>query len=185
MHSITTQYPIFEWFKQDLTAKSPSYDAANVRTTSNEKPIDFQDRLGVVGALDTLFSKSLASLILFDGNSQNDYEYVRNHLAGIIMEAAQKDKRREPQKIAMYHLSWLMARMILDFALNPSLEENYTEKGRLFYAGIGPHQMRTGAYRMTWKPYEKVIKDLLLDETKAISLVMKEYKKNTLKAQKI
>ncbi len=182
MGSITTQFPIFEWFKQDLTAKSPSYDAANVRTTSNEKPIDVQDRLGVVGVMDSMFSKSLASLIIFDGNSPADYEYIRNVLTKVMIAQAQKDKKREPQNIAMHHLAWLVARMILDFALDPELEANYTEKGRLYYAGIRSQQMTVEVYRKTWKRYEKLLKELLSFEAAKISVIMKKYKTDTLKA---
>ncbi|ENW92771.1 hypothetical protein [Acinetobacter dispersus] len=182
MSSITTQFPIFEWFKQDLTAKSPSYDAANVRTTSDEKPVDVQDRLGVIGVMDTLFSKSLASLIIFDGNSPADYEYIRNKLAKVMIDQAQKHKKREPQNIAMHHLAWLVARMILDFALDPDLEANYTEKGRLYYAGIGSHQMTVEIYRKTWKRYEKILNELLKNEATNISEVMKKYKTDTLRA---
>ncbi len=177
MGSITTQFPIFEWFKQDLTVKSPSYGAANVRGTSQEKPIDVQDRLGVVGVMDSLFSKSLASLIIFDGKSEADYICVREHLANLFVEEALKDKKKEPQKIAMYHLAWLVSRMVLDFAIDPELEKNFTERGRFYYAGISSNQIGPDAYRVTWKKYEKLIQQALLDEIDQISEVMNKYKK--------
>ncbi|WP_038342138.1 hypothetical protein [Acinetobacter sp. A47] len=182
MGSITTQFPIFEWFKQDLTVKSPSYDAANVRGTSLEKPIDVQDRLGVVGVMDSLFSKSLASLIIFDGNSEADYICVREHLANLFVEGALKDKKKEPQKIAMYHLAWLVSRMVLDFAIDPELEKNFTERGRLYYAGISSNQIGSDAYRVTWKKYEKLIERTLINEVAEISKIMSRYKKSTLRA---
>lgn len=181
MGSIMTQFPIFEWFKQDLTVKSPSYDAANVRTTSNEKPIDVQDRLGVVGVMDSLFSKSLASLIIFDGKSEADYIYVRKHLANLFIEAALRDKKEEPQNIALYHLAWLISRMVIDFALDPDLEKNFTKRGRLFYAGVSS-KVSLDVYRVTWKRYEKLIQQALLNEIDQISEVMNKYKKDTLRA---
>ncbi|ENW93344.1 hypothetical protein [Acinetobacter dispersus] len=183
MGSITTKFPIFEWFKQDLTIKSPSYDAANVRTTSDEKPVDVQDRLGVIGVMDTLFSKFLASLIIFDGNSEADYICicVREHLAKLFIEAVLRDKREEPQNIALYHLAWLISRMVIDFALDSDLEKNFTKRGRLFYAGISS-KVGVDVYRVTWKRYEKLIQQALLDEIDKISEVMNKYKKDTLRA---
>ena len=83
--------------------------------------------------------------------------------------------------IAMYHLAWQIARMVVDFALDPDLEDNYTAKGRLAYAGISGNQMGVDTYRMTWKGYEKLmvlaIESAIDEAAKAIEL----YKKNTYK----
>ena len=119
--------------------------------------MDYQDRLGAIASMETQLAKSVTALIVFDGKSQSDYEFVRNHLAKILIQNAVADKKREPENISMHHLAYLIARMVIDFSLNPELEENYTAKGRLYYAGIGGHQMTLKAYDRTWKQYEKLM----------------------------
>ncbi|MGA4854162.1 hypothetical protein ACPC5U_12920 [Acinetobacter haemolyticus] len=180
MGSIVDQYEIFEWFKQDLTVKSPAFNAANVRTTSNVGKIDYQDRLGVIGAMECQLSKSVATLILWDGQSESDYDYVRNYLAKIMLETAQKHKRREPQNIAIYWLSWLVARKVIDFALDPSLEKRNTALGELYYIGMNTLIMDLEIYRKSWKPYEKQLNNLLQDEIAKVALFMDQYRKQTL-----
>lgn len=73
----------------------------------------------------------------------------------------------------------------MDFALDPELEENYTAKGRLMYVGIKTNQKGVNSYRMTWKPYEKLmvlaIESAISEAAKAIDV----YKRNTFKEIKI
>ncbi|MBP8005329.1 MAG: hypothetical protein KAZ18_00260 [Acinetobacter sp.] len=180
MGSIVDQYEIFEWFKQDLTVKSPAFNAANVRTTSNVGKIDYQDRLGVIGAMECQLSKSVATLILWDGKSESDYEFVRNYLAKIMLESAQKDKRREPQNIAIYWLAWLVARKVIDFALDSSLEKRLTSLGELYYIGMNSLIMDLEIYRKSWKSYEKQINTVFQEEIAKVALFMDNYKKQTL-----
>lgn len=172
----------FEWLLHGTTAKSPQFD--NEGHSTGEKPIDYQDRLGAIAAMNRQLAKSIASLVIYNGNSQGDYEYVRNYLARIMMDEAYKDKRREPAGIAIYHLAWLVARKVINFALNPKLERFYTKEGNLYYMGIGENQMTLKAYDATWKQYE----DLMVI---AFELGFKEavdavnlYKKNTYKDAK-
>lgn len=183
MDTLAAKFEQFEWLTHGLTASSPNLEPS-VRGTG-EKPLDYQDRLGAIASMDTQLAKSVTALIVFDGKSQSDYEYVRQHLANIMIKNAVADKKREPEQIAMYHLAWLVARMVLDFALDPELEESYTAKGRLMYAGIKSIKISVDSYRMTWKPYEKL---MILAIESAISEAGKsidDYKKNTYKEFKI
>lgn len=182
MSATAEKFEKFEWLTHGLTVSSPSQEPSIHGT--GEKPLDYQDRLGAIASMDTQLAKSVTALIVFEGKTQSDYEYVRQHLANILITNAIKDKKREPERIAMFHLAWLVARMVLDFALDPELEENYTAKGRLTYAGIRSYQMSVDRYRMTWKPYEKL---MILAIESAISEAAKsidDYKKNTYKEVK-
>ncbi|MRA20571.1 hypothetical protein F4T80_19460, partial [Acinetobacter pittii] len=92
---------------------------------------------------------------------------------------------REPEHVAIYHLAWLIARLVLDFALNPELEEHYTAKGRLAYAGLKSHQMNIECYRKTWKPYETLMTlaiDSAIDEA---GKAVEAYKRKTYKDMKV
>jgi hypothetical protein len=110
--------------------------------------------------------------------SQSDYEFVRQHLANILIKNAVNDKKREPEGIAMYHLGWLVAKMVLDFALDPDLEDNYTAKGRLAYAGIRSNQMSVAL--STNKGYENLmtmaIESAIDEAAKAVEKYEKTYK---------
>lgn len=71
--------------------------------------------------------------------------------------------------------------MVIDFALDPELEENYTAKGRLAYAGIRSNQISVDSYRMTWKQYEKLMAIAIESAINEASESIKKYKKNTYK----
>ena len=183
MDTVATKFEQFEWLTHGLTASSPNLEPC-IRGTG-EKPLNYQDRLGAIASMDTQLAKSITALIVFEGKAQSDYEYVRQHLANIMIKNAVADKKREPEGIAMYHLSWLIAKMVLDFALDPDIEGNYTAKGRLAYVGIRTNQMGVDSYRMTWKQYEKLmtlaIESAISEAGKAIDV----YKRNTFKEIKI
>ncbi|WOE32765.1 MULTISPECIES: hypothetical protein [unclassified Acinetobacter] len=169
----------FEWLTHGITAKSPNFEPQAHGT--GEKPLDYQDRLGAIASMETQLAKSVTALIVFGGKCQSDYEYVRNHLANIMILNATSDKKREPENIGMYHLAYLIARMVIDFSLNPELEENYTAKGRLYYAGIGSHIINVDAYRVTWKRYENLMFLALESAIDEASKAIEKYKKNTYK----
>lgn len=179
MSTTAAKFEKFEWLAHGLTASSPSFEPS-VRGTG-EKPLDYQDRLGAIASMDTQLAKSVTALIVFEGKAQSDYEYVRQHLANIMIKNAVADKKREPEGIAMYHLSWLIAKMVLDFALDPELEENYTAKGRLAYVGIRCHQMGVDCYRMTWKQYEKLMTLAIESAISEAGNAIEVYKRNTFK----
>jgi hypothetical protein len=179
MNAVAEKFEQFEWLTHGLTPSSPSIEP-QVRGTG-EKALNYQDRLGAIASMETQLAKSVTALIVFEGKAESDYEYVRNHLAKIMMNGAYKDNRREPEGVAIYHLAWSIARMVLDFSLDPELESNFTAKGRLWYAWIKEHQMSVDNYRKTWKGYENLmviaIESAIDEASKAIEL----YKKNTYK----
>lgn len=182
MNAVAEKFENFEWYMKGLTASSPNFEP-NIHGTG-AKPLDYQDRLGVIAKIETQLAKSVASLVLFGYKSQSDYEYVRNHLANVMILNATQDKKREPQGIAMYHMAWLIARMVIDFALDPELESAYTAKGRLFYAGVRSNQMTTEAYKKTWKQYENFMVLALESAIEEANKTMGEYKKETIKEAK-
>ena len=83
--------------------------------------------------------------------------------------------------ITMNHLAYLIARMVIDFSLNPELEGNFTAQGRLYYAGINSMQMQAELYRKTWKPYENLMCLALESAIDEASQAIQKYKKNTYK----
>lgn len=132
----------------------------------------------------TSFSLTRMGCLIFPEFTHSDYEYVRNHLAKIMIQNAAVDKKREPEHVAIYHLAWLIARLVLDFALNPELEEHYTAKGRLAYAGLKSHQMSTECYRKTWKPYENLMTMAIESAIDEAGKAVEAYKRNTYKDMK-
>ena len=181
--AVSEKFSNFEWYMQGLTVSSPTLEHT-IRGTG-EKHVDCCDKLGAIAKIETQLGKSVASLVLFGRNAQSDYEYIRNHLACIMIANAEKDKKREPDMIPMYHLAWLVARMVLEFTLDPELEEVYTKKGRLYFAGIKSYQMDTEIYRKTWRPYEDLMVLALNSAIDEANQVMGAYKKQTLSESKI
>lgn len=176
MNAVAEKFEQFEWLTHGLTPSSPSIEPLIGGT--GEKPLNYQDRLGAIASMETQLAKSVTALIVFEGKSESDYEYVRNHLAKILMNEAHKDKKREPEQIAIYHLAWLVARMVIDFALDPSLEADYTAQGRMGYAGF-KSKMSVDTYRMTWKGYEKLMVMAIESAINEASKAIEKYKKNT------
>lgn len=179
MNAVADKFEQFEWLTKGITAKSPQFGDEGHSTGA--KPLDYQDRLGAIASMDTQLEKSVASLIIYGEMAKSDYEYIRNHLAKIMMNGAVQDKKREPEHIAIYHLSWLVARMVIDFSMNPELEDDYTAKGRLSYMGIRSNQMSVDQYRKTWKQYENMMVIALETSIKCASDAVEKYKKLTYK----
>ncbi|WP_062034515.1 hypothetical protein [Acinetobacter sp. BMW17] len=167
----------FEWLTRGITAKSPSFEPTLHGT--GEKPLNYEDRLGAIAAMDTQLAKSVTAIIVFEGKCESDYEYVRTHLANIMLQNAVADKKRKPEQIRIGHLAYLIARMVIDFALNPALEANFTAQGRLYYAGINTMQMNVDNYRMTWKQYEKLMVMAIESAINEASKSIEKYKRNT------
>ncbi|RSO48428.1 hypothetical protein [Acinetobacter pittii] len=178
-NTVLNQYAQFQWLARGLTAQS--LDFTKVGHSSGNDSINYQDRLGAIAKMKSQLAKSVTALIIFDGKSESDYEYIRNHLAQLMLNEAAKDKKREPEHIALYHLAWLMARMIIDFSFSPELEKNFTAQGRLYYAGIAASKMSVDVYRMTWKPYEKLMQMALETALSEAEETIREYRKNTYK----
>lgn len=174
----------FEWLTKGITAKSPQFGDEGHGTGA--KPLDYQDRLGAIAAMNSQLEKSVTSLIIYGEQAKSDYEFIRNHLAKIMMNGAYEDKRREPEHIAIYHLSWLVAGMVIAFALDPEHEANFTAKGRLHLAaGVKTHQMTLKAYDRTWKQYENMMIIALEMSIKCAATAIEKYKKDTYREAKI
>ena len=184
MNAVAEKFEQFEWLTKGITAKSPQFGDEGHSTGA--KPLDYQDRLGAIASMDTQLEKSVASLIIYGEMAKSDYEYIRNHLAKIMMNGAVQDKKREPEHIALYHLSWLMAGMVITFAMNPEIEDNFTKKGRLeMVAGIKSYQMTLKAYDSTWRQYENMMVIALETSIKGASDAIEKYKKDTYKEDRI
>lgn len=182
MNAVAEKFEPFEWLTKGITAKSPNFEPQAHGT--GEKPLNYEDRLGAIASMETQLAKSVTALIVFDGKCESDYEYVRNHLVKIMLGNAIQDKKREPEHISMNHLAYLIARMVIDFALNPELEGNFTAQGRLYYAGINSIQMQAELYRKTWKPYENLMSLAIESAIEEASKAVEKYKKNTYKEMK-
>ena len=177
MNAVADKFESFEWLTHGLNAKSPQFGDEGHST--GEKPLDYQDRLGAIASMDTQLEKSITSVIIYGESSKSDYEFIRNHLAKIMMDGAHEDKRREPEGIAIYHLAWQIAGMVIDFSLNPALEDNFTAKGRLYYAGVADWKMSLKAYDRSWKQYEKAMRLCLELQIKCAAEAIEKYKKQT------
>jgi hypothetical protein len=176
---VIEKFKNFEWLTHGITAKSPNFEPQAHGT--GEKPLNYEDRLGAIATMDTQLAKSVTSLIVFDGKCESDYEYVRMHLVNIMLQNAVADKKREPEHISMNHLAYLVARMVIDFSLNPELEGNFTAQGRLYYAGVNSLQMTAENYRKTWKQYENLMSLALESAIDEAGNAIEKYKKNTYK----
>jgi hypothetical protein len=172
----------FEWLTKGITAKSPQFGDEGHST--GEKPIDYQDRLGAIASMETQLEKSVTSVIIFGQKSELDYRCVQSHLAAIMQSNALTDGRREPEKIKITELADLMARMVIDFSLNPELEANFTKQGRLYYAGIRSWQMTLKAYDCTWKQYENLMVIALESAIDSAAKTIEVYRKKTYKESK-
>ncbi|EOR08424.1 hypothetical protein [Acinetobacter genomosp. 15BJ] len=179
MNANVAKFEKFEWLMQGLSLRSPNFEPF-VRGTG-ERTLSYEDRLGAIASMSTPLAKSVTALIVFEHKSKQDYDDVRQHLAKVFIEQAVRDKKREPERIAMYHLAGLIARMVLDFVLDPDLEENYTAKGRLAYAGISRHQMNVDSYRKTWKGYESLMIQTIETAILEAETTIEQYRKNTYK----
>ncbi|WP_043973755.1 MULTISPECIES: hypothetical protein [Acinetobacter] len=179
MNVSIAKFEKFEWLTQGLTLRSAGLEPF-IRGTG-DRPLNYEDRLGAIASMNTQLAKSVTALIVFEHKAKSDYDYVRQYLADLFIEQAVRDKKREPERIAMYHLAWLLSRMVLDFVLDPDLEENYTAKGRLAYAGISRHQMNVESYRKTWKSYESLMVQTIEIAICEAETTIEQYRKNTYK----
>lgn len=177
MNANVAKFEKFEWLMQGLSLCSPNLEPF-VRGTG-ERTLSYEDRLGVIASMQNQLAKSVTALIVFEHKGKQDYDDICQHLAKVFIEQAVRDKKREPERIAMHHLAGLIARMVLDFVLEPDLEENYTAKGRLAYAGISRHQMSVDCYRKTWKCYEIKLINVLETAIQEAEIAIEKYRRDT------
>lgn len=179
MNAVAEKFEQFEWLTHGLTPSSPSIEP-QVRGTG-EKALNYQDRLGAIASMDTQLEKSITSVIVFGEKSKGDFDFVQNYLAKIMIANALSDKRREPEGIQLNYLAVLIARMVIDFSIDPELENNFTAQGRLYYAGIRTHQMSVDQYRKTWKQYENMMVIALEVSIKNAGEAIHKYRKESYK----
>lgn len=183
MNAVAEKFEQFEWLTKGITAKSPQFGDEGHSTGA--KPLDYQDRLGAIASMDTQLEKSVTSVIIWGEQSKGDFEFIQNHLAQILITNATKDRRREPEFISIGDLAERIAFMVLQFALDPEYEENFTAKGRLHAAGLKSYEMSPNAYRLTWRQYENMMVIALETSIKCASDAIEKYKKNTFKELKV
>jgi len=180
MNAMVEKFEQFEWLIRGTTAKSPNFEP-EVHGT-NEKPLTYQDKLGAIASMDTKLAKAIASVIAFGPAAKADFDYVQEHLANIMILNAVQDKRREPEGIKIKDLAKRVAFMVIQFALEPTFEDNFTAKGRLHFAAcVRESEMSLDCYRMTWKQYENLMTLAIESAIDEASKAIKTYKKNTYK----
>ena len=74
--------------------------------------MDYQDYLGTIASYGNSVSK-VTALIVFLSKAVEDYEYVLNVLADIMMRNAIAENRREPEFISIKDLAQRVAFMVL------------------------------------------------------------------------
>lgn len=180
MNAAVEKFEQFEWLIRGTTAKSPNFEP--VVHGTNEKPLTYQDKLGAIASMDTKLAKAIASVIVFGPAAKADFDHVQEHLANIMILNAVQDKRREPEGIKIKDLAKRVAFMVIQFALEPTFEDNFTAKGRLHLAaGVRESEMSLDCYRMTWKQYENLMTLAIESAIDEASKAIKTYKKNTYK----
>lgn len=144
-----------EWLGQFLRAKTPDYEQAG-SGGSDSTVAAWQIRCSAFAAIETDLAKALAAIYVWGHKDKAAYELVQSHLAEIVVKEAES-KGQKPNIISLESLAKLMARLVTDFEIEPTLNDVFTSKGRLYYAGISAHQMTYDAYRKTWKAYESLM----------------------------
>ncbi len=165
-----------EWLGQFLRAKTPNYEQAG-SGGSDSTVAAWQIRCSAFAAIETDLAKALAGLYVWGFKDKAAYEFVLSHLAEIVIRAA-KNKGQKPNVISLESLARLMARLVLDFEIEPALNDVFTSKGRLYYAGISAHQLTYDAYRKTWKDYESLMELAIVNAQWEINNAVSKYRKN-------
>ena len=170
-----------EWLAQHLNGpKVANYEQQFVDGGEKDIPA-WEVRCACFASMETDLEKALAALLVWGHKEQNAYDYVRKHLANSMIKEAQK-KNLYPKNISLKSLAWLVARMVIEFALDPELEEIYTKKGRLYFAGIKAHQMTCDAYRKTWREFEIIMELILVTTHHNICSLIEKYRRELKKA---
>ncbi|NNP68944.1 hypothetical protein [Acinetobacter sp. Ac_5812] len=165
-----------EWLGMQMRAKTANFEMCTQDT--NLEPVTWEDRCGAYAMMDTQHAKALAALYVWGHKEKQAYEHLINYLANIMFSQAQLDGKGEPKSISLRDLSLLIARMVLEFALDEKLETNFTAKGRLYFAGIGEDRMSYDAYRMSWIKYEKDMQLAIYSARWEVETAIGKYRKN-------
>ena len=165
-----------EWLGQQMRAKVANLEQCKQDT--NLTPITWEDRCGVFARMQTEQAKCLASLYVWGHKDKQAYNYLIENLSKIMLDEVKKDRKSDPKNMSLKDLSLLIARMVLEFALDERLETNFTAKGRLYFAGIGEDRMSYDAYRMSWSKYEKQMQLAIYSARWELETVIGKYRKN-------
>ncbi|WP_227513576.1 hypothetical protein [Acinetobacter venetianus] len=165
-----------EWLGKQMRAKTANFEICTQDT--NLEPITWEDRCGAFAKMETQQAKALAALHVWGHKEKNAYELLINYLANIMFNQAQLDGKSDPKHISLKDLSLLIARMILEFALDENLETNFTAKGRLYFAGIGEDRLSYDAYRKTWLKYESEMQLAIYSARWEVETCIEKYRKN-------
>lgn len=165
-----------EWLGQFLRAKTPNYEQIG-SGGSDDTVAAWQIRCSAFAAIETDLAKALAALYVWGYKDKSAYEFVQCHLTTIVVKEAE-GKGQKPNVISLESLAKLMARLVLDFEIEPKLNDVFTSKGRLYYAGISAHQMTYDAYRKTWKGYESLMELAIVSARWEIDTAISKYRKH-------
>lgn len=163
-----------EWLGQHMRTKTPNYE--QVCSSNTVDVAAWEVRCAAFENIETRLAKALASVYVWGQKAQSEYLYVQEHLANIMIRAA-VEKHQKPNIISLEKLAELIARLVLDFEIEPNLNDFFTSKGRLYYAGIAAHHLTYDAYRKTWKDYEKLMEVALVNARWEIENGVNEYRK--------
>lgn len=165
-----------EWLGQQMRAKTANFEQCTQDT--NLEPITWQDRCGVFAHIESELGKAVGALLIWGHAEKQAYDYAKEHLASIMIRNAVIDGKGEPKRISLKDLSSNIAYMLLEFALDERLEENFTAKGRLYCAGIGESRLTYEAYKRYWLVYEKQMQLAIYSAIWEVEMAIEKYRKN-------
>lgn len=165
-----------EWLGQFLRAKTPNYEQIDC-SDSNERIAAWEIRCSAFGAIETDLAKALAALYIWGYKDKAAYDLVQRHLIKIMVKEAES-KKQKPNIISLNSLAKLISRLVIDFEIEPTLNDVFTSKGRMYYAGIPAHQMSYDAYRKTWKRYESLMELAIVNAKWEIESSISNYRRN-------
>lgn len=171
---MTEKLSNLEWLGQHMRAKTPNYE--QLYSSNTDDVAAWELRCAAFENIDTPLAKALASVYVWGHKAQREYLFVQEHLANIMLRSAE-EKNQKPNIIGLEKLAELIARLVIDFEIEPSLNEVFTSKGRLYYAGIAAHHLTYDAYRKTWKDYEKLMEIALVNARWEIENGVSEYRR--------
>lgn len=156
-----------------MCAKTPNYEQIN--SSSTDDVAAWEVRCAAFENIDTPLAKALASVYVWGQKAQQEYLYVQEHLTKIMVRAA-VEKEQYPNNVSLEKLAELVALLVLDFEIDPNLNDVFTSKGRLYYAGIAAY-LTYDAYRKTWRDYEKLMEIALVNARWEIENGVGEYRR--------
>jgi len=147
-----------EWLGKQMRAKTANFEICTQDT--NLEPITWEDRCGAFAKMDTQQAKALASLYVWGHKDKQAYDLLINYLANIMFNQAQLDGKGEPKNISLRELSLLIARMVLEFAID------------------GEDRLSYDAYRKTWLKYESEMQLAIYSARWEVETCIEKYRKN-------